>query len=69
MPGPEQDKPGDFSISVFGRFTYTLSALNGHYLCPLRADRAFANSRTPDIGKASGLILLQTHLRCWVNSF
>ena len=27
-----QNKPSDFSISMFGRFTYTPSALNEH--CP-----------------------------------
>ena len=27
-----QNKPADFSISVFGRFTDSLSAYNGHYL-------------------------------------
>ena len=32
MRGLARNRPGGFSISVFGRFAYTLSALNGHYL-------------------------------------
>ena len=31
--GRTQNKAADFSISVFGRFTYTPYALNVHYLC------------------------------------
>ena len=30
--GRQRDRLSGFSISVFGRFTYTLSALEGHYL-------------------------------------
>lgn len=68
--GMLQNKQADFSISVFGRFAYTLSALNEH--CPYKefiavcffrqcsfiSYRAFANSRTHDIGKI-GLLILQ----------
>ena len=61
------DWPYDFSISVFGRFTYTLSAMYGHcwgffffffLQCPYIADSVCVNSRTLDIGKdaAPGLI-------------
>ena len=63
-------RPGCFSISVFGRFAYTLSALNGHYLGGffrgfwfLGNVRSYqtACARTAghwDIGKVCRLILL-----------
>ena len=66
--GQARNKPSAFSISVFGRFTYTLSALIVHCLiglwdvvfwgrqCSLRADSVCVNSRTLDIGKGGGLI-------------
>ena len=59
-----------FSISVFGRFSYILSAFGGLtffvfdrrclakvlYVSPPISDRLYANSRTLDIGKARGAV-------------
>ena len=56
--------PEAFPYPVFGRFAYRVSALYGHCLCnwdgdglvlrlcPSISDTLYANSRTPDIGKA-----------------
>ena len=64
-----EKRPPGFSISVFGRFAYSLSALVGLTVfgfdrlrlleffdvsSPI-SDRLYANSRTPDIGKSAGL--------------
>ena len=69
-----EKRPPGFSISVFGRFAYSLSAIVGltgfgfdrrrlveflGFSSPI-SDRLYANSRTPDIGKARGLFSLKT---------
>ena len=68
-----EKRPPGFSISVFGRFAYSLSALVGLTVfgfdrlrlveffdvsSPI-SDRLYANSRTPDIGKARGPLFSQ----------
>ena len=68
-----EKRPPGFSISVFGRFAYSLSALVGLTVfgfdrlrlleffdvsSPI-SDRLYANSRTPDIGKARGPLVSQ----------
>ncbi len=68
-----EKRPPGFSISVFGRFAYRLSALVGLTVfgfdrlrlleffdvsSPI-SDRLYANSRTPDIGKARGPLFSQ----------
>ena len=68
-----EKRPPGFSISVFGRFAYRVSALVGLTVfgfdrlrlleffdvsSPI-SDRLYANSRTPDIGKARGPLFSQ----------
>ena len=68
-----EKRPPGFSISVFGRFAYSLSALVGltffgfdrlrlleffDVSSPI-SDRLYASSRTPDIGKARGPLFSQ----------